>query len=85
MDKERSINPASSVTHSILDDILEGRETSPTPEQKREALSELLRRWREEDQEEPEESMDDLKIVHSTSKGENHVIFLTLADFLYSL
>lgn len=61
MDKEHSTSSASGVTHSILDDILEGRETSPTPEQRREALSELLRRWREEDQEEPEDSMDDLK------------------------
>lgn len=55
------MSATSGVTHSILDDILEGRETSPTPEQRKEALIELLRRWREEDQEEPEESMDDLK------------------------
>lgn len=61
MDKEHSMSPASGVTHSILDDILEGRESSPTPEQRREALTELLRRWREEDEEEQRETWEYLK------------------------
>ena len=56
MNSEHSTSSASGVTHSILDDILEGRETSPTPEQRREAMLELLKRWREEDDAEEEQS-----------------------------
>ena len=61
MDNEHSTSSASGVAH-ILDDILEGRQQSPTPEQRREALIELLRRWREEgDEEEQRETWEYLK------------------------
>ena len=59
MDKENSTSATSSTLSSLTDDELVSN--AITPEQKRQALLELLRRWREEDKDEPEESMDELK------------------------
>jgi hypothetical protein len=60
MNHEHSASPVSGVTHSVPD-IEQQENNLLTPEQKRQALRELLRRWREENKNEPEESMEELK------------------------